>query len=149
MEQIHLIFISRTAPKLKKITVVESSMAAVEEPFGGRLRSRTGNSAMKKFRHGMKNTRQDLPLSKNPEARAGTRAGSSNEEELCGEAFRAMRLYAGTGGAAGVSPWRSMISIILARSGGPPAAAFIASAHSRKNCGPIAAGVTMHNTFAS
>lgn len=30
--------------------------------------------------------------------------------------------YAG-GGAAGVSPWRRMISIILALSGGPPAAA--------------------------
>jgi hypothetical protein len=33
-----------------------------------------------------------------------------------------------------------MISIIFARSGGPPAAALITSADSRKCCGPIAAG---------
>ena len=34
-----------------------------------------------------------------------------------------------------------MISAILARSGGPPAAAFSTSNTSRKYCGPIAAGV--------
>jgi DNA-binding MarR family transcriptional regulator len=34
-----------------------------------------------------------------------------------------------------------MISAIFARSGGPPAAALITSADSRKYCGPIAAGV--------
>ena len=57
--------------------------------------------------------------------------------------------YTATGGGAGVSPWRSIISIIFARSGGAPAAAFTNSAASRKYSGPIAAGVTMHSTFAS
>ncbi len=42
-----------------------------------------------------------------------------------------------------------MISAIFARSGGPPAAALITSADSRKYCGPIAAGVTTHSTFTS
>lgn len=42
-----------------------------------------------------------------------------------------------------------MISAILARSGGPPAAALITSAESRKYCGPIAAGVITQSTFAS
>src|SRR5579862_1783545 len=49
----------------------------------------------------------------------------------------------------GVSPWRRMISAILTRSGGPPAAASISAAHSRKNCGPIAAGVMAHTAFTS
>jgi hypothetical protein len=50
---------------------------------------------------------------------------------------------------SGVRPWRRMISDTLARSGGPPAAAFIASRTSRKYCGPIAAGVITQSTFAS
>ncbi len=53
------------------------------------------------------------------------------------------------GGGAGVSPWRRMISIIFARSGGPPPATPATSAASRKNCGPIAAGVTTHSPFTS
>jgi hypothetical protein len=48
-----------------------------------------------------------------------------------------------------VSPWRSIISTIFARSGGPPFAALITSAASRKYCGPIAAGVTRQSTFTS
>jgi hypothetical protein len=39
--------------------------------------------------------------------------------------------------------WRSIVSTIFARSGGPPAAASMTSAAPRKYCGPIAAGVTM------
>jgi hypothetical protein len=50
---------------------------------------------------------------------------------------------------AGVRPWRRMTSPIFARSGGPPAAALITSAASRKNCGPIAAGVITPSAFAS
>src|SRR5215831_8884416 len=50
---------------------------------------------------------------------------------------------------AGVSPWRRMISAILARSGGPPNAALITSADSRKYSGPIAAGVITQSAFAS
>src|SRR6266567_6741368 len=42
-----------------------------------------------------------------------------------------------------------MISIIFALSGGPPAAALITSAASRKYCGPSAAGVITHSTFTS
>jgi hypothetical protein len=42
-----------------------------------------------------------------------------------------------------------MISIIFTRSGGPPAAALTTSADSRKNSGPIAAGVMTHNAFTS
>ena len=52
-------------------------------------------------------------------------------------------------GGAGVRPWRRMISAIFARSGGPPGVALITSAASRKNCGPIAAGVITHSAFAS
>lgn len=97
----------------------------------------------------MKNTRRDLPMSKEPPKRVRMRFGISRRNEWRPKMYRTSHLYAATGGAAGVSPWRRMISIILARSGGPPAEAFIASALSRKNCGPIAAGVTMHNAFAS
>ena len=50
---------------------------------------------------------------------------------------------------AGVRPWRRMISAIFARSGGPPAAALITSADSRKYCGPIAAGVITQSAFTS
>ena len=57
--------------------------------------------------------------------------------------------YARLGSAAGVRPWRSMISATFVRSGGPPAAALITSALSRKNCGHSAAGVTAHSTLAS
>ena len=46
-------------------------------------------------------------------------------------------------------PWRIMISAIVARSGGPPAAALITSADSRKYCGPIAAGVITQSAFTS
>ena len=42
-----------------------------------------------------------------------------------------------------------MISAIFARSGGPPAAALITSADSRKYCGPIAAGVITQSALAS
>jgi len=59
------------------------------------------------------------------------------------------RLYARAGGGAGVRPWRRMISAILVRSGGPPAAALTTSAESRKYCGPIAAGVMTQSTFTS
>ncbi len=59
------------------------------------------------------------------------------------------RPYACGGGGAGVRPWRSMISINFALSGGPPAAAFIRSRASRKYCGPMAAGVTAQSTFTS
>ena len=57
--------------------------------------------------------------------------------------------YAVVGGGAGVRPWRRMISAIIARSGGPPAARSITSAASRKNCGPIAAGVMRQSAFTS
>jgi hypothetical protein len=57
--------------------------------------------------------------------------------------------YARGGGGAGVRPWRRMISAIFARSGGPPAAALITSADSRKYCGPIAAGVITQSALAS
>ena len=40
-----------------------------------------------------------------------------------------------------------MISAILTRSGGPPAAALITAADSRKYCGPIAAGVMAQRAF--
>ena len=46
-------------------------------------------------------------------------------------------------------PWRRMISAIFARSGGPPAAALITSADSRKYCGPIAAGVIKQSAFTA
>jgi hypothetical protein len=42
-----------------------------------------------------------------------------------------------------------MISAILTRSGGPPAAALITAAASRKYCGPIAAGVMAQRAFTS
>ncbi len=61
----------------------------------------------------------------------------------------APKRYARGGGGAGVRPWRRMISAVFARSGGPPAAALITSAHSRKNYGPIAAGVTTVSPFTS
>ena len=44
----------------------------------------------------------------------------------------APKRYARGGGGAGVRPWRRMISAIFARSGGPPAAALITSADSRR-----------------
>ena len=50
---------------------------------------------------------------------------------------------------AGVRPWRRMMSAILTRSGGPPAAASITAAASRKYCGPIAAGVMAQRAFTS
>lgn len=131
-------------------------MAAIGRAFAGHLRPRARmRSQHLHFSNEEISARKEkyaarpAAVKREPEARAGTRPGIFYEEELCSEPFRAARLYAGTGGGAGVSPWRRMISIILARSGGPPAEAFIASALSRKNCGPIAAGVTMHNTFAS
>ena len=40
-----------------------------------------------------------------------------------------------------------MISAIFVRSGGPPAAALMTSAASRKYCGPIAAGVITQRAF--
>lgn len=55
----------------------------------------------------------------------------------------------GPEGGAGVRPWRRRISAIFARSGGPPAAALITSAASRKYCEPIAAGVITWSAFAS
>ena len=61
----------------------------------------------------------------------------------------APKRYARGGGGAGVRPWRRMISTIFARSGGPPAAALITSANSRKYCGPIAAGVITQSALAS
>jgi hypothetical protein len=42
-----------------------------------------------------------------------------------------------------------MISASLARSGAPPAAALITSAHSRKYCGPKAAGVITQSALTS
>jgi hypothetical protein len=42
-----------------------------------------------------------------------------------------------------------MIPAILVWSGGPPAAALITSADSRKYCGPIAAGVITQSAFTS
>lgn len=57
--------------------------------------------------------------------------------------------YARSGGETGVKPWRRMISTIFTRSGGPPPAARTNSAASRKNCGPIAAGVTIHRPFTT
>ena len=51
-------------------------------------------------------------------------------------------------GRAGVSPWRRMIAINLARSGGPPPA-LITSADSRKYSGPMAAGLMTTSAFAS
>src|SRR5438552_3983092 len=54
--------------------------------------------------------------------------------------LHAARRYGCGRGGAGVRPWRIMISAIFAPSGGPPAAAFITSAASRKYCGPSAAG---------
>jgi hypothetical protein len=48
-----------------------------------------------------------------------------------------------------VRPWRIMIAIIFALSGGPPAAALITSADSRKYCGPMAAGVITQSAFTS
>ena len=52
---------------------------------------------------------------------------------------------------ADVAPntYNRMISAILARSGGPPAAWLITPAHSRKYCGPIAAGVITQSAFTS
>jgi hypothetical protein len=46
-------------------------------------------------------------------------------------------------------PWRRMISASLARSGGPPPAALITSADSRKYYGPIAAGLMTQSAFTS
>jgi hypothetical protein len=57
--------------------------------------------------------------------------------------------YASGGGGAGVRPWRRMISIILALSGGAPSAALITAATSRKYSGPIAAGVMTQRAFTS
>jgi hypothetical protein len=53
------------------------------------------------------------------------------------------------GDCAGVRPWRRMISASLTRSGGPPVAALITAADSRKYCGPIAAGVIAQRALAS
>ena len=46
-------------------------------------------------------------------------------------------------------PWRSMISIMRARSGGPPPASLTASAASRKYSGPMAAGVITQSALTS
>jgi hypothetical protein len=73
------------------------------------------------------------------------RRGSSRR----GLGTRLVLLQAAGDGAEGVRPWRCMISANLARSGGPPAAELMTWAHSRKNCGPSAAGVTMQSAFTS
>lgn len=52
-------------------------------------------------------------------------------------------------GFTGVRPWRRMISIIFAGFGGPPAAALITSAASRKYSGPIAAGEITQSALTS
>jgi len=74
---------------------------------------------------------------------------TSSWPALASGGIRPLCPYAFGGGAAGVKPWRRMIAIIFAGSGGPPAAALITSADSRKYCGPIAAGVTTQSTFTS
>jgi hypothetical protein len=51
------------------------------------------------------------------------------------------------GGVANVMPCRRKTSIIFERSGGPPLAAPITSAASRKYLGPIIAGVMMTSCF--
>src|SRR5262249_42134460 len=56
---------------------------------------------------------------------------------------------AARGYGAGVRPWRRMIPAILTWPGGPPAAAVITSAASRKYPGPIAAGVIAQSALTS